>query len=125
MKQPAEIELAGIRFREMLYRGTWKRAARNHHAVKRVRASSVNKTGFRIDRTNDKPGRRINRHGLCLIVETRIKHDHVSPQSVIRHNYRVTKSIVNRQVLPELPGILCKALVHVGAKDGVCTMPNF
>ncbi len=37
----------------------------------------------------------------------------------------VTKTEVEREILPDLPGILREALPHVGTKDGVSTVADF
>src|SRR6266851_3894908 len=119
VEQAAEIELARVSFRNAALRRRWEPAARNDHTVKRVFPSPSNKPGRGIDRANDKTGRGIDGYHFARIVQRGVEQDHVSPQSVIGDNDRVTETVVDGQILPELPGVLSEALIHVGAKDGV------
>src|SRR5216683_892792 len=119
VEQAAKIELARVSFRNAALRRRREPAARNDHTVKRVFPSPSNKPGRGIDRANDKTGRGIDGYHFARIVQRGVEQDHVSPQSVIGDNDRVTEAVVDGQILPELPRVLSKALIHVGAKDGV------
>ena len=53
VKQAAEIELARIRLRKMVYARTGKSIAWNHHTVQRVGPCPDNKASLGINRAND------------------------------------------------------------------------
>ena len=67
-EQSAEIELARVGFRKVVFCGRRESAARNDHAVKRVFPSSDNKAGLGIDRALDKTGRGIDGDRFARIV---------------------------------------------------------
>src|SRR5207248_9352881 len=52
-KQAAEVELARVGFRKVLYCGRRESAAGNDHAVKRIRPGTGNKPCLRINRALD------------------------------------------------------------------------
>src|SRR5215469_2745917 len=52
------------------------------------------------------------------IVERGIKNDLVSPERMVRLDDRVSQASVDGQVLSDLPSVLRKHFVHVGAKNG-------
>src|SRR6266568_698124 len=58
----------------------------------------------------------VNRYGFTRIVEPWIEHDHVSPGCMIGNDDGVADAVVERQLLPGLPGILCEALPHAAAE---------
>src|SRR5579864_3533208 len=93
-----------------------KPAAGNDHAVVSL-----------IDgrRASDKACLGIDSYRLSRIVKLRIKHDHVSPLRMVGNDNRVTGAIVDGQLLPDLPGILSEALIHVRAEDGVGAVADF
>ncbi len=125
MEQAAEVELTRVGFRNAAFCGRGKAAARNNHSVKRVGPGPGNKTGLAIDRANDKTSRGINGHRLVRIVKPGVEQNHVSPQSMVGNDNRVAETVVDGQILPELPGVLGETLIHVGAKDGVRAVSDF
>src|SRR6266480_1390738 len=125
VEQAAEVELTRVGFWNAAFSGRGKGAARNNHTVKGVGSSPGNKTGLGIDRADDKTSRGIDGYRFVRIVKPGVEQDHISPQGVIRDNNRVTETIVDGQILSELPGVLGETLIHVGAKDGVRAVSDF
>src|SRR5215469_2938754 len=117
VEETTEIKLAWVGFRKVVLRIRGEPAARNDHTIQRVSAGPEDESGLGVNRAHDKPGLRIDGNGFIRIVKSGIEKDHISPQSVIGNNDRVTKTVVDGQILPELPGVLSEALIHVGAKD--------
>src|SRR5579859_1985298 len=76
-------------------------------------------------RSGDEAGLGINRHCFIRIVKARIESDHVCPDRMIGHIDGVTQAVVDGQILPGLPGVLCEALIHIRPKYGVGAVPNF
>src|SRR5882724_7079975 len=124
-EETAEIELTRVGFREVVFCGRGKTAARNDHAVKGVTPSPDNKTGFRIDGADDKTSVGIDGHRFVGIVERWVEQNHIPPQSMIRDDNGVADAVVESQILAELPGVLSETLIHVGAKDGVGAVTDF
>src|SRR5258708_3016874 len=110
VEQAAEVELARVGFRNAALRRRGESIAGYDHAVKRVSPSPANETGLGIDRSNDKTGLGIDGHLFARIVKPRVEQDHVSPQSVIRGDDRITETVVDGQILAELPGVLSETL---------------
>src|ERR1051326_2494761 len=81
----ANVALGGIR----------KAAARQHHAV-------VAKT----DAGQQLPGAWVDLHCLLRIVEGRIEHGEVPPQSMIGRPVAVSQAELQRQARTDLPAIL-------------------
>src|SRR5882762_6657851 len=76
-------------------------------------------------RTGDEAGLGIDRHRNVRIVKLGIEDDHISPQSVVGNDNRITEAEVDGQLLPDLPGILRETLPHVGAEDSVGAVADF
>src|SRR5262249_27250550 len=123
-EQPAEVKLVRVSFGNTPQGGTRKLCSWNYHAIVEILARANHQPRLWIDGAYDQPGARIDRDCLGRIVEARIEDNHVSPLSAVRHDYRVTDAIIDCQVLPHLPGILCEAFPHVAAKDGIRPMPD-
>src|SRR5262249_57098864 len=103
-EQAAEIELIRVRLRDSALRRSRKRAAGNDHAVVQIsrRSSTRNKTVL-VDRAQDEASRAIDRHRLAWIVERWIKHNHVSPQGMVRNNDRIARAVVDVEFLTGRP----------------------